>query len=273
MEKKKNYTVLAVSLLIIVGLFVVIVLKDRKENVKDSETKTTFLSEEEQIRSEEVFTIETKYCNLCYPEKWKENLQIGIDENDVYTVNFSADGIELFDLSFNGEDGYALGTLKTEEGNFVVRVVSYDIDDSIENYETYLMMQDDINIIIEHMVSDYEFIVGEIVEDGNDSVYGIETSVTTFYYPEKWKDIVTIDKTEDSVQFSYNDIKLFDLNFSGTDGYLLGKYKDIEIRVVSYEINEDNISVTELTELRAMQEDVNVIIQKLFLDNNFKANE
>lgn len=227
---------------------------------------------EESDNSEATFSIETRYCNLKYPEKWKDSVQIDIEEKDVYSVKFSSDDTPLFTLSFDGGDGNVLGTLKTEEKNVVIRITTYDIDKENKNYENYSVMQNDVNIIIDNLISDYDFVEDEIVENENDSVFEIKTELTTLYYPEKWKDSITVKKNKKSVEFSCNGTKLFDLLFNGTKGYLLGTYNETEIRIVSYDIDEEQFTDSEFVELRAMQEDVNVIIDNLIEDDNFILN-
>lgn len=231
-------------------------------------------SKQEKIKNdtEETFSIATRYCTISYPKKWKDAVQIDIEEGDVYSVKFSADDIPLFDLSFNGGDGNVLGTLKNKKENIIIRITTYDINKDNGNYEDYAKMQNDINVIIEHLISEYDFVADEIVENEDDSVYKIKTSVATLFYPEKWKDSVTIKKSEKSIKFSCNGTKLFDLLFDGTEGYLLGTYNNTEIRIVSYDIEEEKFSDSEFVELRAMQEGVNVIIDYLVKDKNFAIN-
>lgn len=218
---------------------------------------------------EETCPIETRYCVLRYPERWKEQVQVTIEEQGVYTVKFSADGVALFDLAFGGGDGYVLGTLKLDEGNVPVRITSYEVEFESEQYDTYCAMQEDVNVILNGLWTEYEFADGVLIEDVDDSVFGIETSVGTLYYPEKWKDQVTVDVSDSAVKFSANGIQLFDLLFGDGEGYLLGTYNGTEIRVVSYEIEQEGLSEQELNDLWAMQEDVNVILQHLMEDTGF----
>lgn len=215
------------------------------------------------------FVIETPYGNLRYPEKWKDMVTIDVDDSDCYVVKFSTDGAPLFDLSFNGGSGYVLGTLKLEEGNAVLRIMSYDFDSESEMYETYCMMQEDVNVILAHLSDEYEFAVGEIIEDEDTSVFAIETPLTTLYYPEKWKERVTVDVLEDVVKFSSEGIPLFDLRLGGDEGALLGSYNGIEIRIISYDMDQNGLSEERFNELCIMQEDVNVILQYLAEDSRF----
>lgn len=123
-------------------------------------------------------------------------------------------------------------------------------------------MQEDINVIFQHLVSDYDFEAGVALEKEDDSVFEIETSVTTLYYPTKWKDRVTVDVEDTKVSFSCDGTPLFDLVFTESDdGYLLGTYSGTPINIVDYMVYDDTLA--------AMQEDVNVILQHLMEDENF----
>ena len=61
-------------------------------------------------------------------------------------------------------------------------------------------------------------------------------------YPLKWKDLVTVEVADDSVCFSYGDIKLFDLLFDSDEGYLLGTYDGTQIKIISYDFDKDILS-------------------------------
>ena len=115
----------------------------------------------------EVFAIQTKYGTLSYPEKWKELSKIEIVESPIYTVKFSgktASGdIPLFDLTFNGGDGYCLGTMKIDGQDVTIYIDDYSFDQSTmsdENYSNCCAMQADVNVILEHLAQDYSFTFG-----------------------------------------------------------------------------------------------------------------
>lgn len=100
-------------------------------------------------------------------------------------------------------------------------------------------------------------------------VFDIETRVCVMKYPLKWKDLVTVEVADDSVCFSYGDIKLFDLLFDSDEGYLLGTYDGTQIKIISYDFDKDSLSEDEYFNCCAMQEDVNVILQYWLSDKNF----
>lgn len=115
----------------------------------------------------EAFTIETKYGKLSYPDKWKELAKIEIVEGPIYTVKFSgktsAGDIQLFDLTFNGGDGYCLGTMKIDGRDVTIYINDYSFDQgtlSNEDYFNCCAMQEDVNTILEHLVEDYGFTFG-----------------------------------------------------------------------------------------------------------------
>ena len=100
-------------------------------------------------------------------------------------------------------------------------------------------------------------------------VFDIKTRVCVIKYPLKWKDLVTVEVADDSVCFSYGDIKLFDLLFDSDEGYLLGTYDGTQIKIISYDFDKDSLSEDEYFNCCAMQEDVNVILQYWLSDKNF----
>lgn len=106
---------------------------------------------------------------------------------------------------------------------------------------------------------------GNNVIDPNETFFTIETEYADLSYPEKWQKKVSVEVSKDKVSFSTADkkVKLFDLCFGGKDGYVIGDLNDkktAELRAVSYNIDS---KVNNFDECCAMQEDMNVIIQKL----------
>ena len=215
---------------------------------------------------EEVFVIKTAYADLKFPAKWQDKVTYEVGDD---SVSFSSGDVRIFDILFNGGDGYVLGTIIGEKENVVVKVADYLFDSDAENYDELCAMQEDINVIIDHLVKDYDFEVGVEAIKEDDSVFEIETPVATLYYPNKWKESVTIEKDGDSLRFSCGEIKLFDVLFNSDDGFRLGTYNDTTINVVDYEIDEDSFSAEDFERLCAMQEDINVILQYLMKDSNF----
>ena len=97
----------------------------------------------------------------------------------------------------------------------------------------------------------------------DDAVFAIETSLTTLYYPEKWKDQVTVTVEDAQVSFTTTDgTQLFELVFAESDeGYFIGTYGETPIYMIDHMVYDDTLA--------AMQEDVNVIISHLMEDEQF----
>ena len=220
----------------------------------ESESAEETTSEEETV---ETFTITACGLDLKYPLEWQDKVTVTTEEN---RVDFACGDVKLFDLTFNTDEGYVLGTVEGDEYT-VIRIVDYDIE--TEDNELYAM-QEDVNVILQNLMNDYNFAVGEATEKIDDSTFDIKTSVVTMKYPCRWQDKVQIDVSDEGVKFSNDGTPLFDLMFEECDGYLLGTYKDTPIYIVDYSVDTD--------EQMIMQEDVNVILQNLMEDSNFVIN-
>lgn len=220
-------------------------------------------------------TIKTPYCKLAVSEDFAKNVKDVVSAEEPYTVTFRmrSDDTELFSVVFGGETEDLLGTLVLEEENIVLYARVNELDSADADYETYRMYQDGLSTIIQNLSSDYDFVMNEIIVKEDTSTFDIKTSVVTLKYPNKWKDKVTVDVADETVKFSCNGEKLFDLYFTECDGYLLGTYKDTPIYIVDYPLDKGKLSEDELFELSAMQQDVNIIIRYLSEDGNFKLSE
>ncbi len=174
-------SVIAVCLIVIIVLLCLLLKKsddskssDNKSSLSDTSTQgeTSASTENSSLTvgspddSREAIEISTKYGTLLYPKEWESNLRTEIVDSDVYKVEFygTVEGKKeqhLFDLSFNGTEGYNLGTLTTETGEAVqINIESYDfeLDDTWTEDERFVLysMQEDIN-----------YIIGMLVEGGN----------------------------------------------------------------------------------------------------------
>lgn len=177
-------SVIAVCLIVIIVLLCLLMKKsddnkssDNKFAVSDTTAQSESLGSTENSSltigspddSREAIEISTKYGTLLYPKEWESNLRTEIVDSDVYKVEFygTVEGKKeqhLFDLLFNGTDGYNLGTLTTETGEAVqINIESYDFefDDSWAEDEKNLIcaMQEDIN-----------YTIGMLAENGNFTV-------------------------------------------------------------------------------------------------------
>ena len=262
-----------ILLILVIAILSVSLFACSEKKEADGDNKTTTDSsaaadEKETAAPVEVFVIKTDYADLKYPKKWEDRVKVDVKDN---TVAFSADKKPLFDLVFNGKDGFVLGTIKKDDGNIVVRIVDHKLNEKDKKYNEYAGMQNDVNVIIDHLREDYDFAIEEdLSEDDEKEVFEIETSLGKLYYPTKWKKDVKIDVEDQAVKFSTGKVKLFDLLFGGKKGDLLGTYNGTEIRLVNYDINQKDYKEDEYFRLSEMQMDVNVILKHLMEDKNFK---
>ncbi len=114
-----------------------------------------YLTEDYEIATNEVvayedtenFDIETSVVTLKYPAKWKDKVQVDVQEDG---VKFSADGTPLFDLMFKKCDGYLLGTYQDTP--------IYMVEHPVES-EEHIAMQTGVNVILENLMQDPDFVI------------------------------------------------------------------------------------------------------------------
>lgn len=103
--------------------------------------------------------IETPYCNLYFPERWKEELRIDVDKTKGYELLFIGNigehkGVKLFALNFGGgpEAGQMAHTLRTDNDvQLHVYLRSYTLDTegwSALDRDTAMTMQEDVNHLL-----------------------------------------------------------------------------------------------------------------------------
>ena len=216
-----------------------------------------------------VYDIKTDYCTLKYPEIYKDKVKTEISKDKPYTVKFLCGKDKLFDISFNGGAGVLVGSISNNGKKTEVYLNMHPISPKAENYKELKEMSGASNVIIDYLEQDYSLESGAIGVDTSD-VFEIETSVAKLYYPTQWKDSVKIDVEDGAVRFTSGNVKLFDLIFGESDESLLGTYDGTEIHVVSYDIDNKDITEGEHTRLLAMQDGVNVILENLQKDAKFK---
>ena len=225
---------------------------DKSANPADeSDTKKT------GAENNATYTISVEGLDLKYPEMWQDKVTIDISSD---RAAFSCGDIKLFDLVFNGDEGTVLGTVCGDK-NIVISIVDYPID---TNDKESLKMLEDVNVILDNLILDYDFVEGKAVEKADEATFNIKTDVVTMRYPAKWKEKVQVSVENECIKFSNDGTPLFDLVFAECDGYLLGVYNGTPIYIVDYSVKTD--------EQRAMKEDVNVILQFLMEDSSFKLN-
>lgn len=143
-KNKRIITVLSVILFILIVILCILGIKEMNNYETSVETG---------INGEDITAIKIKtgYCDLLYPEMWKDKLYIErVTSDEGETVQFWAafegkEKIQLFDIVFGGDDD-GIGTLETKDGEHIsVNRISYDIalDDSwtdSEKIEIHVMM-------------------------------------------------------------------------------------------------------------------------------------
>ena len=179
-------SVIAACLIVIIILLCLLLNKsddnkssDNKSAVLDTtaQSETSASTENSSLTvgspddSREAIEIVTKYGTLLYPKEWESNLRNEIVDSDVYKVEFygTVEGKKeqhLFDLLFNGTEGYNLGTLTTETGEAVqINIESYDfeLDDSWTEDEKFTLyaMQEDINYTIGMLSENENFTIAD----------------------------------------------------------------------------------------------------------------
>lgn len=224
-------------------------------------------SKEEAVTAPDVesFTISTDYCDLKYPSQWEKDVDVDVDGG---VVKFKSGDTKLFNLYFNSNKGQMIGSFTNDKKDVTLSIKSFDIKESVKNYEDKCCMKEDVNILLQFLQADYGFKFGgeEVVapEEENTATIDIETSKATLKYPEKYKDKTDIDVKEDKVVFKHGDTHLFTIYYGGDKGNLLGTYDEIDIRVIT-----NNKAKEE--ELIMIDEGVNTILQNLMEDKKFKV--
>lgn len=111
---------------------------------------------------EDCYSIETEYCDLRYPIKWKDYVHIIYNAEEEYIVEFHSDDVHLFDVIFNGDESQKIGSITLDNQAFSIGIQSYGIaqDQYDEDlYNEYCTMQEDLNVILAKLVEDYEMVL------------------------------------------------------------------------------------------------------------------
>ena len=260
---KKTAAVLMAFILILSLAACSTVEKEKDEQVSGEPSSET---------DENTITVKTPYADLKIPASFDGKVENEVTSKNPYTVTFSSaeDGTELFSVVFNGDGDVLLGTIIGEKENTVVYMNLPELNKKDKNYELYAQLQEKSYVITTYLKEDYEFLLNVAQEREDNATFDIKTDIVTLQYPTRWKDKVTIDVSADNVAFSCGDTKLFDISFVKTDdGFLLGKYKETPIYLITYELKSDKFSEEEFAQLNEMQEDYSVILDNLVDDSDF----
>lgn len=267
MKRKGIYGFIGIILILLLANVIALFFLFNGKNSNSENENVNIINKEKEA----TFAIKTKYTKLFYPKIWEKDVEIKIYDDEVYTVKFSTDNIPLFDIYFNEQGDYVLGTLKHESENILVSIKNYPIENKEEKEQKYIKMQEDANVLIQRLTENENFILGETIDGNLENVYKIDNGFMEIYYPKRWKEKIVIDETEDSIVFMYKDNKLFELSFGKEEGFFLGTYRDMDVCILTYDLGMSNFSDEELEIAEAMQEDMNVIIEKMKENSNFQA--
>lgn len=94
----------------------------------------------------ETYDIKTSLVTLKYPKKWKDKVTVTEKDN---VVSFTAGKTPLFDLYFKEADGVQLGTY----GKTPVYIKEYKVKEN-----DHKNMIQDVNVIIDHLIEDKNFV-------------------------------------------------------------------------------------------------------------------
>ena len=108
----------------------------------------------------------------------------------------------------------------------------------------------------------------------DEKLFEIETPYCSLYYPITWKDQIVIEFENEEVyavkflaKTDTISINLFDLYFGGNEGTTIGVLTtedgQLNINMVSYELQLEGYSEDMKIDICGMNEDVNVIVSKL----------
>lgn len=117
-----------------------------------------------EISGEEM-VIETPYCKLYFPARWKEELRLAMDETDGYDLVFHAvigehDAVPIFAVNFGGTEamGTSVRSMVTENDvPFDVRVRTFGLEPegwSKVDESTIMSMQEDLNHLLTKLMAE-----------------------------------------------------------------------------------------------------------------------
>lgn len=127
----------------------------------EKQAETTTASQETKAETvetkSETFLIETPYCMMKLPEKWREKIKIKTASEKPFKLEFSSGGTALFDIIVDGKDGKALGTLKADDKSVKFSYVKHNIEKKAENRDKLLEFQGGVEFIADNLEKDYDF--------------------------------------------------------------------------------------------------------------------
>lgn len=122
------------------------------------------------IENDGLLEIETKYCSLYYPSKWKDSITVKYSNEAGYKIEFygnikKKETLHLFDICFNSDDGELLGYFNREEAvnvSFNVYEVKFDETWTQDEKDQIYSMQEDVNYIIKMLEKEDDYVNPEL---------------------------------------------------------------------------------------------------------------
>ena len=158
-QKRKN--IVSIMILTILVLCVVVIgfkyKSHKKEDLEKNKQNDLSSTIETQIKNEEAFAIETKYGKLFFPLKWKEYLQVKMQDEESYIVQFygkigNNKKQHLFDISFGGKEGTTIGYYTNKKEIININVIGKECNKqeemTEEDFAKICGMQEDVNFLI-----------------------------------------------------------------------------------------------------------------------------
>lgn len=228
------------------------------------------------------FVVQTPYADLVYPGKWKPYVKTEILEKDGYTVSFmacfeSGSPLALFDITFAGTAGDAVGAIETDAGETVrVSIQSYELGvDALQDPEAewrYIDMREDLNYILQHLELK-EMAPEEMVQQAREA-FTVETPYGSLSCQSAWGADLFAEVAQGQVctvtffgkVTETEAVPLFSLAYGGDSGRFLGELEEAALPVYLqyYGLPEDGSLPQEtMNKLYAMQEEVNRVIQSV----------
>lgn len=225
----------------------------------------------------DTFPIETPYGTLHYPAKWSDCVRTEINDNAVaFYGSVEGRGEQpLFTLQFEQGDGFYLGTFRDTTVYIVDGEPLFDTTWTDVDKEQIYAMQEDVNVILK----DFELREGTAQPEPTVvETYSVESPIGELPYPEKWREQVRVEQTEDTLAFYANigahpELLLFTLEFGDGEGFLLGTLSGKSVYVLDNVPEFDETwTDEEKATVSAMQEDLDVIVQDLIARDTFILN-
>ena len=208
------------------------------------------------------FAVPTQYGAIFVPERYFGAISASVKDSDPNTVEFidAEDGTGLFRILFGKETSIPVTTMNKNGTEVEVFAEFCELDPTADNHDRHLEYQEVLNDIISYFENGPE---SPDSTDDKNSVFDIETAFMTLKYPAKWRDKVTVDVTDLEVSFRCGEHRLFDVLFGSENGFCVGTLRGMPIYIQTYEFDESSMTEEEFLELCEMQEDMNVLIDRL----------